>query len=124
MKRVYSLKGRKLFQEVFQQGKKYRGTALQIFVLKIAGPNIPLIFTDTGNYKIKIGIGISRHYGSAVQRNRAKRIVRDILHDLIHEMKDGYLIIVKPDPRLRDMNHLSIAAEMRFLLNKSGVIAS
>jgi len=124
VKKEYSLKGRKLFQEVFHQGKKYRGSALRIFVLKIHEPDIPDIFTDNRHYKIKIGIGIGRRFGTAVQRNRAKRIVRSIIQESLHEMKDGYVIIIKPDERLKEMTHFGITSELRNLLKKSGVLAS
>ena len=122
MKKDYSIKGRKLFLDVYRLGRKYQGQGVRVYIMKINPARLPEIFLTNRNHKIKIGIAINRRYGSAVMRNRAKRIIRSVCDEMIDEMKDGYLIIFRPDERFRDMSYSGIAYEIKNMLLKAGVI--
>ncbi len=122
MKREYSLKSRKLFLEVYQQGRRYQGQGFRVYIMKIKEPGYPEIFLTNHQHKVKFGIGIGRRYGSAVMRNKAKRILRSVCSELLNDMKDGYVIIFKPDERFKDTSYNLIKGEIRTILTKSGVI--
>ena len=122
MKKEFSLKSRKLFLEVYQQGKRYQGQGFRVYILKIKEPEYPEIFLTNHQKKIKIGIGIGRRYGSAVMRNKAKRILRSVCNELLNDMKDGYVIIFKPDERFKETPYILITEQIRTIFTKAGVM--
>jgi len=68
--KLYSLKagerlrGRKEFDELFQKGKRLTGKFVVIYYLP--------------NNKRKVGFTVSKHYRRAVDRNRIKRLLREV----------------------------------------------
>ncbi|GAB3006754.1 ribonuclease P protein component [Niabella terrae] len=62
------LKSSKQLQAVFDSGKRFRGKSVRLIFLN-----------DTGNAGLKFGVGVSsRNFKRAVDRNRIKRILREI----------------------------------------------
>jgi len=90
VKRVFSLKGSKIFKEVYQKGKRYQKRGIQIIVLR-CGEEAQ---TDS-SVKIKMGISIGKRYGKAYKRNIAKRQIKAIWHENLKNMKSGFYIIVR-----------------------------
>ncbi len=124
MKRSYSLKGRKLFKEVYKKGKKIQGKGARIFVLKI--DNFNKIFSDKiwplNRKKIEIGIAIQKRYGNAVFRNKAKRKIRSICREFLDIMNDGYIFIINPGDEFRNLSYEESKSDIKSLLQKSGII--
>ena len=89
MKRVFSLKGRDAFKEVFRKGRRYQQQGIQILILKQPKDN-------SADSSVKMGISISRHYGKAHDRNLAKRQIRAIWSGYLSDMKQGFHILVRP----------------------------
>jgi ribonuclease P protein component len=78
------------FERVFRQGKKWKGKYFQFRSI------------ETGQ-QARIGIAISRRYGNAVQRNKAKRIIREVFrHNKDHFY--GADIIVQPTMLCKDLS--------------------
>jgi ribonuclease P protein component len=64
------LKGRKLVQELFSKGKTFTVYPVKVFYMQ---PDVKL------NNAVKAGVGTSaRHFKKAVDRNRIKRLLREI----------------------------------------------
>jgi ribonuclease P protein component len=59
------LRKRRDFDKVFKEGKAFRGTIFNAYILK----------NDLGHPRI--GIVVGRKFGGAVQRNRIKRLLRE-----------------------------------------------
>lgn len=120
MKRVNSLKGRKVFQEVFQNGRKSRRSGITVFVLKnnqnIKGKDQ----SEKGD--VKIGISVSRHYGKAWKRNLIKRRIRAVCHELIDQINNGFLIIIKPGFGLDKLSFEDLKFEIIAIFRSTGVI--
>ncbi len=119
MKKAYSLKGRNLFNEVFTRGKKYRGKSVIIILLKSQ--------TEEKSYNsevsdIKIGISLSRKLGKAHDRNRIKRRIKAICHELLNDMNTGITLIIKPGPGSRDMSFEEFKSDIIKVFRSSGVL--
>lgn len=77
------------FERVFRQGIIWAGSYFQFRVLK--------------TYReARIGIAVSHRYGNAVQRNRVKRIIREVFR---HNKAffSGVDVIVKPRASCKDL---------------------
>ncbi len=120
MKRVYSLKGRKAFQEVFQNGKMSRGSGITVFVLRDKREIIDKDQSEKGD--VKIGISVSRHYGKAWKRNLIKRRIRAICNELIDQINNGFLIIIKPGFGSDRLSFEDLKFEIIAIFRNTGVI--
>ena len=88
MKKIFSLKGSKIFNEVYQRGKRYQRRGIQVIVLRCGEET-------QADSPTKMGISIGKRYGKAYKRNIAKRQIRAIWRENLKKMKSGFYIIVR-----------------------------
>jgi len=81
------LKGRNEIKEVFGKGKRIGCQGAKLFVLKNELPHNRICFT------------FSRGYGTAVERNRARRLGREAYRNLKPRLRCGYdlILLVYPE---------------------------
>ena len=97
-----------MFSKVFKNGKYAANNMLVVYALK--------------NYNkraaSKLGISVSAKNGGAVQRNRAKRVIREAFRRLYKDLPPGYLFVIvgrKPCfDRQTKMNEVLGAAKSAF----------
>jgi len=101
------------FHRIHARGQRKGDALLQVRALPTPPP-VPL------TSPIRLGLLVSKKYGSAVERNRFKRIVRAALRELKEELLPGWDILVLPRasyeakmPEIRDA--------LRRLLSELGV---
>jgi ribonuclease P protein component len=125
VKRIYSLKGRNLFREVYQKGRKLQGTGIRVFIFNInKSIYVKPVTTKerTGSPKnIKIAITPARSYGNAYARNRGKRRIRAICSEMLGELKEGFYIIIRIDNDFRDLAFEDEKNIVRSLFAKAGL---
>ena len=119
MKKAYSLKGRKSYNKVFTNGKKYKGKAVIIFLLK---SKYEKKSNNSFIRDIKIGISLSRKLGKAHDRNRIKRRIRAICYELLDEMNTGIALVIKPGPGSREMTFEELRSDLMKVFKSSGVL--
>lgn len=87
---VYApLRRRSDFQRLHARGQRKGDALLQIRVLPTP-PQAPR------TAPIRLGILVSKKYGSAVERNRFRRIVRAALREIADDLQPGWDILVLP----------------------------
>ena len=112
---VYTpLRRRSDFQRVHAQGQRKGDSLLQVRVLPTP-PQVPL---DT---PIRLGILVGKKYGSAVERNRFKRVVRAALRELRDDVQPGWDILVLPRA-VREAKMQQVRDSLRALLGELGVV--
>jgi len=125
----YNLKGRRSIYEVLKRGNRLHGTGIRITVFK--GNKLHELFSvkvqnthEVGSQYFQIGIGITinRRYGSAVERNRAKRRIRAILRELDPHIECGCAIILSPTVEFKMLDYQSAKRQMWLLLRRAGII--
>ena len=89
-----------LYQKAYRSGSRKSSHTLTVYVLRDKMANLlrkrhPL--KETVN---RIGISASKKVGGAVQRNRAKRVIREAYRkiDKTFGVRRGYLIVIVPKP--------------------------
>jgi ribonuclease P protein component len=85
------------FQRVYETGRKHQGRCMVIFTLPRNGQ------------PTRLGIAATRKLGKAVERNRAKRQIRELFRR--HPAPPGFDIVVVPRRPLFDSSFTGLEAE-------------
>ena len=94
------------FERVYKAGAKAHGRFMTVFVL----PN--------GCVAPRIGVAATRKVGSSVDRNRAKRLVREVFRR--HKTAAGLDIVVVPRREMLDVPFVSLEADYLATLRRTG----
>jgi ribonuclease P protein component len=92
------------FQQVYERGRKIHSRYATVFVL----PNTLGIS--------RLGIAATRKFGGAVQRNRAKRLIREVFRR--NKIARGLDIVVVPRRELLGASLNALEADYRNLLER------
>ncbi|WP_428910285.1 ribonuclease P protein component [Niallia sp. Krafla_26] len=88
MRKEYRIKKNKEFQDIFKKGKSVANRQFVLYTLK-----------QPEQAHFRIGLSVSKKIGNAVTRNRIKRYIRQVFHELdeqIHNEWDYIIIARKP----------------------------
>ncbi len=99
MKRDFRLRKSADFERVRRSGKSF------------AHPLVVLIVHDNPGEGVRIGVAAGRSLGMAVQRNRAKRMIRAAVHSMLNHIRPGHdLILIARRPMIEaDFHNLQEA---------------
>ena len=92
------------FKQVYERGTRVHSRYSTVFML----PN------DRGVGRL--GIAATRKLGGAVQRNRAKRLIREVFRR--NKIADGFDVVVIPKRELLDASLIALEADYRALLER------
>lgn len=105
------LKKEKEFEAVFKGGRSFKGKS------------VFLKYLINGTDKTKIGFVVSKKISKlAVERNKAKRRMREIVRLKRGGIKDGLSIIVIPLPPIKTMSYGELKEDLENLLNKKELL--
>ena len=125
---ISTLKGKKIFQEVYKKGRRFHEKGVQLIVIKNILMDRVLFNGEKGNSllysKISIGIPINKKYGNAISRNKAKRRIRSICRELLRDVEEGYSIIIRPSADFGRLSYKSAKLIFKSLLSRSGILQS
>lgn len=94
------------FERVYSEGARVHGRFMTLFVL------------SNGGATPRFGVAATRKMGSAVERNRAKRLAREIFRR--HKVAAGLDIVVVPRRDMLDAPFVSLEADYHAALERSG----
>ena len=85
-----------LFSKAYRGGKKAGGATCSVYVLKDRQARRYMLARPDKRYVNRIGISASKKIGGAVERNRAKRVIRESLRQIMKEnqIRTGYLVVI------------------------------
>ena len=93
------------YQQIYDRGVRIHGRYLTMFTLS---NNLPIG---------RLGIAASRKLGGAIDRNRAKRLIREVFRR--NKLAPGFDIVVIPKRELLDASLTALETEFRNILERS-----
>ena len=114
--KLTAIKENHLYRKTYQGGKRAAAASLCVYVLRDRKSNILKKANPEKKAINRVGIAASKKLGGAVERNRAKRVIREAyrLIDASIGVKKGYLVViaaresatvVKMQDAMRDMQY-------------------
>lgn len=104
------LRDNRLFRRVYSKGSSRPGPVLVTYVLK------------NKSDAIRYGIATSRKIGGAVQRNRARRVIRAAFRDLASSLAGGCDIVFVARSKTCLVKSTAVKKEMERQLREAGVL--
>ena len=94
------------FERVYNEGARIHGRFMTVFARPNGGP------------VARLGVAATRKLGSAIERNRAKRLAREVFRR--HKVAAALDIVVVPRREMLDAPFASLEAEYHSLLERHG----
>ena len=91
---------------IYERGVRLSGRLMTVFVLA------------TGSPVTRLGIAATRKYGPAVQRNRAKRLVREVFRH--NKLQAGLDVVVIPRREMLEADYTHVEADYLAVLRRRG----
>jgi ribonuclease P protein component len=95
------------FERVYNEGTRISGRFMTVFLLA------------NGRETQRCGVAATRKLGPAVERNRAKRLAREIFRR--HKVAPGYDIVIVPRREMLDAPFASLEADYDRALERRGI---
>ena len=113
-----AVKEHHLYNKTYRSSKRFFGRYVCVYVLKDTHARLL-----QKNHPLKVmvnrfGISVSKKIGTAVKRNRAKRIIRAAYAPLEDKLRKGYLIVVSAKPEIAGRKSPEIQSELRYAFKK------
>ena len=105
-----SLKSNYDFQRVYKNGKSYANKYLVMYVLE----------NSKGNNRL--GISVSKKVGNSVQRNRARRLMKENYRFLKDSITDGYDLIFIARNTINGMKMPEVGKSMRNAVKRAKLL--
>lgn len=105
----FRIRESKHYNNIYQNGKKYLGKCLIVFVLK----------NDVGINRF--GIVTSKKIGNAIVRNKAKRRVMALVNEYRLKLAQGYDFVLVSRPLINKVEYSQIEKDFISVMRKIGV---
>jgi ribonuclease P protein component len=117
VRRKFRLTRSEDFKRVRRSGKSYAHPLVVLIVQTHDKPGSPV-----GQPRLKIGVAAGRTVGTAVYRNRAKRLLREAMRSLIPDIASGFDLILIARPGLVSATLEETRRALLILLQRADIL--
>lgn len=113
-----AIKENHLYNKAYKRGKSFVGKYVAVYLLRDFTADKLMRANPQKKYVNRIGLSVSKKLGSAVQRNRAKRVIRAAFDTVKGELKTGNLIVISARFAINGKKSTVVADELRLAFAK------
>lgn len=115
-----AIKEHHLYNKTFKTGARAATKHVCVYVLRDWGAKRQMLQNPEKKYVNRIGLSVTKKLGGAVERNRAKRVIRAGLREARNhgELKTGFLIVIAARNGCNLAKSTEIAAELVYAFTK------
>ena len=119
MKNV-AVKENHLYNKAYTKGKRFFGRYVRVYILKDLKAKKIMLENPQKEYINRLGLSVNKKTGSAVVRNRIKRIIREAYRAIDREgiLYRGYIVIIAAKPESGEVKSTDIERELRYAFRK------
>lgn len=121
MKNV-AIKEHHLYDKTFRRGKRSVGKYVAVYVLRDLKSEKLKKAHPQKIYVNRLGLSVSKKLGGAVERNRAKRVIRAAYDSVKSELKTGNLIVISPRSAIASAKSTDVTRELRNAFGELGLL--
>ena len=113
-----AIKENHLYTKAYRKGNRFVGKYVAVYVLRdYAAPKLQRANPQKETLN-RLGIAVSKKIGSAVERNRAKRIIRAAYSQVEQRLLRGYLIVISAREAINGQKSPDILNELEFAFSR------
>ena len=101
------LRSNRDFKRVYKRGKRFWNH------------NFTLIVNKNSGLGTRIGFSVTTKYGNAVERNRIKRQLREILRKKYDHLDKNLDMVIIPKKNTKDMNYEQLRSSLNHVIRRS-----
>ncbi len=120
--KTVAIKEHHLYSKAYAKGKKCAGKRIAVYVLKDYAAKRLMTANPEKKYLNRVGIAVSKKYGKAHERNRAKRIIREAYRSIERDggyiLRKGFLIVLAVRDGCKNAKKYEVEGEMRHALKR------
>ncbi len=113
-----AVKEHHLYNKAYRSSRRFFGRFVCVYVLKDTHARLLQKSHPQKLIVNRFGISVSKKIGTAVKRNRAKRIIRAAYAPLEDKLYKGFIIIVSAKPEIDGKKSTEIQSELRYAFKK------
>ena len=112
-----------LYNKAFKNGKRQVGKYVAVYILRDLAAHRLQKAHPQKLIVNRLGLSVSKKVGGAVERNRAKRLIRAAYDSVKGELKVGNLIVISPRTAILGAKSTEVAEELRAAFGALGLIS-
>ena len=107
--RIYRIRKNAEFRAVYRRGKSFSNSLLVLYIYK-----------NKKNIN-RLGVSINKRVGNSVERNRIKRLIKEIYRLNSDNIKVGYDLVFIARNLSKGRNYMEIGNSIKNLIKKAGL---
>lgn len=121
--KLFAIKEHHLYNKCYTKGERAVGKLVAVYVLRDYAARRLMQQNPQKKYLNRVGLSVGKKIGGAVQRNRAKRLLREGYRAVtVDGVKTGYLVVLAAREQIRDKKMQDVEKELRRAFLRLGLL--
>lgn len=117
-----AIKEHHLYNKAFSRGRRFVGKYTAVYVLRDFAAERLKRENPQKQYVNRLGLSVSKKLGGAVERNRAKRLLRAGYDAVKKDLRTGNLIVISPRTAIFSVKSGDVARELAEAFRELGLV--